>query len=762
MKKTFSKGKMAAIITILAVIIIPMLYSFFYLGAFWDPYSRLEKLPVAVVNKDKGAVINDKQRNAGQEMCDELKKDGSLKFIFTNEKDAKSGTEGKKYYAMIVIPETFSSDIASASTTSKKKAVITYSSNEKRNYLAGQILNRAILEVEEKTRSKINKEIVQELSNKIKDVPDQLTELQDGLDKLNDGTADLKKGSDDLADGTKTYNEKFADYSEGVSNAKDGASALNNGASSLKNGADTLNNGISSLKKGASSLINGTSALNDGASSLKDGASSLDNGLDKLLKGANQLTTSTKDINKLSEGAKSLAAGAEELNAGIIQYTTGVDTLIDSVNTSSAFIKQLVTANPTLLQDAQVAAFVKNMSDPANTKSIATLKASSTLLKTASKQISDGAALLSTNSASLPKLQEGIKTLSDGLTQAKAGSAKLASGSAELASGTQKLASSSTTLISGTTKLADGSAKLASGSAELANGADTLYKGLNTLNNATEKLSDASDKIADGASKLSKGAKKLHNGTDEAYTKVSDKVKDANKETKKLDGLDSYAKAPVSIEQKNINPVPNYGTAFAPYFLSLSLWVGAIIMFVIIYFDADNKFGVLSRNSNKVVIRSFAYLLISLAQAVVLAFCVKCGLGLNEKNTMMYYASCCLVSMVFLSVVQFLMVHLKDVGKFLTIFLLILQLTSCGGTFPMETLGKFYNALYPFMPMTYSVGLFKQAISGVRQSELAYNTGILFAILVVFMTLTILISVIKIRREKRKVAVNSQETADAF
>ena len=762
MKKTFSKGKIAALVVIIAIIIIPMFYSLFYLGAFWDPYSKLEKLPVAVVNKDTGAVINDKQRNAGQEMCDELKKDGSLKFIFTNEKDAKSGTEGRKYYAMIVIPENFSSDIASASTTDKKKAIVTYSSNEKRNYLASQILNRAVVEMEEKTRSKVNKEIVQELADNLKDLPDKMSDLQDGLDKLNDGTADLKKGTNKLADGTKTYNDKFADYSKGVSKAKDGAASLKNGASSLKNGAAKLNNGVASMKKGASTLINGTTSLNNGASSLKGGASSLDSGLDKLLNGANQLSASTKDINKLSDGAKTLAVGAGALNTGIIQYTTGVDSLIASVNTSSAFIKQLVTANPALMKDPQVAAFIKKMSDPANAQSIATLQAASTSLKAASKQISDGAALLSANTTNLPKLKEGLQTLSNGLTQAKAGSAKLAAGSAKLADGTGKLASGSTKLVSGATKLADGTAKLASGSAKLSNGANTLYTGMNTLNNATGKLSDASDKIADGAVKLNKGAKKLHKGTDKAYNKVSDSVKDANKDTKKLDGLAQYAKAPVSIKQKNINPVPNYGTAFAPYFLSLSLWVGALIMFIIIYFDADNKFGVLSRYSNKVIVRSFAYLLISFAQAIVLAFCVKYGLGLKEKNTLLYYASCCLVSMVFLSVVQFLMVHLKDVGKFITILLLILQLTSCGGTFPMETLPKFYNVLFPYMPMTYSVGFFKQAISGVRNSELAYYGGVLLAILVVFMTLTILISVIKLRRERRRAAVSTQETVNVF
>lgn len=729
MKKTFSKGKIAAIVVVVAVIIIPMLYSYFYLGAFWDPYSRLEKLPVAVVNNDQGAVINDKQRNAGQEMCDELKKDGSLKFVFTDEQDAKSGTDGKKYYAMIDIPKGFSADIASASTTDKKEAIVTYSSNEKRNYLASQILNRAILEVEEKTRSKINKEIVQELVDNIKDLPGQMNKLQDGLGKINDGSADLKKGADKVANGTQTYKEKFADYAKGVTKAKDGSSTMKDGAASLKDGSAYLKDGATSLYSGVTSL--------------KDGAVTLDNGLSNLLGGVNKLTTSTKDINQLSDGAKSLAAGANNLNTGIIQYTAGVDNLIASVNTTSAFMKQLVTANPALLKDPQVAAFVTKMSDPANAKSIAELQAASTKLKAASDQISKGATMLSSNSENLPKLKEGLQTLSNGISSAKDGSAKLAAGSAKLKVGSAALA--------------DGSAKLADGSAKLADGSNSLYTGMTSLNNATSKLSTAANDIADGTEKISNGAKKLHNGTEDAKSGLDDSIISSKDDTKKLDGLAKYAKAPVTIKQENINPVPNYGTAFAPYFLSLSLWVGALIMFVILYLDADNKFGVLSRYSNKVVARSFIYLLISLAQAIVLALCVKYGLGLKVKDTFLYYASCCLVSMVFLSVVQFLMVHLKDVGKFLTILLLILQLTSCGGTFPMETLPKFYKILYPYMPMTYSVGIFKQAISGVSHSELVYNTGILVGILVVFMTLTVLISVIKLKGSKRLAATEAVE-----
>ncbi|MEG0663406.1 MAG: YhgE/Pip family protein, partial [Anaerovoracaceae bacterium] len=137
------RKKIKKITVVIGALIIPLLYSFFYLGAFWDPYSRLDDVPVAVVNLDQGADINGAHRNLGEEVCDNLEKDGSLAFAFTDQETAKTGTEGNKYYASITIPKDFSQNVASAATTDKQQAKLEYAVNEKRNYLAAQILNSA-------------------------------------------------------------------------------------------------------------------------------------------------------------------------------------------------------------------------------------------------------------------------------------------------------------------------------------------------------------------------------------------------------------------------------------------------------------------------------------------------------------------------------------------------------------------------------------------------------------------------------------------
>ncbi len=703
MKKNSMKGKVIRIAVIAAVIIIPLLYSYLYLGAFWDPYSRLESLPVAVVNNDKGALINDEQRNVGQEMCDKLSEEAVLKFVFTDETDAKAGTEDSDYYAMIVIPEDFSSDIASASTKEKHTASISYSANEKRNYLASQILSRAVLEIEETMRDSVNKEIVQHLADTINEVPDQLTELQDGLNQLNDGSKELMTGTDALADATNT---------------------LANGTKTLEEGTDTFRQKLTQYQKGVDKL-------QDGSVSIVSGTSDLDGGIDALLKGANQLTASTANLDQLTGGAKTLAAGAQSLNAGLVQYTDGVDALITSVNSTTAFLKQYVTVvNPAIMKDPVFAGFISKLSASSNAGSIEALQAASSTLREASKQIAEGADALSAGSKNLPQLKTALNTLAVGLEKAKTGSAALSEGAK--------------TLSAGMTTAKDATAQLSGAAADIAAGAAKL-------NNGAAKLNDGAAELKSGAAELSDGIATAKSGVDTAISHTNGRL-DA------LDGLAAYAEAPVTVEQNNVTSVPNYGTAFAPYFLSLSLWVGALIMFVGIYLDQEGKFRILTCNSEHRVARSFLYLLIGFAQAIVLALALQYGLGLKVDNKLLYYASCCLVSMVFISIVQFLMVHLKDLGKFLSIVMLILQLTSCGGTFPMETIPKFFSKLYPYMPMTYSVGLFKQSISGVVSKDAIYNAVILLVILAVFMTATILLSAMKAKRAA-KVKLKEDEIA---
>lgn len=698
-KKLITKTNIIRVVVVIGVIIIPLMYSFFYLSAFWDPYSRLENLPVALVNNDAGAIINDQQRNLGDEFVDELIKDGTFKYVITDEETGKAGTEAADYYAMIEVPKNFSKNIASAATVNKQTASIIFSPNEKRNYLASQILGKAEMQMETSLRENISGEIVNNLTDQVAKVPGQLGTLNNGLTELANGSSKLVTGSQTLADGTYSLQA-------GTQELASGSESLESGTQALAAGSQTLASGTQTLAAGTSEFASKFSDFNAGISSLKSGSE------------------------QVNDGANTLAAGTDQLNQGIQAYTAGVDTLIGNVNQTSAFISGFVGEHPELMQDPEFAAFIQNMASSDNAESIAQLEAAGSQLSGASDAIAAGTDALA------------------------AGTSNLDSGIATVSAASGQLNNAAESISSGATAVSSGASSLKSGASALSDGASTLTNGVYTL-------ADGASTLADGATTLADGQKQLNNGITTAQDGVTTAITDANADSAKLDGLGTYVSEPVSVDDEIIDPIANYGTYFSPYFMSLSLWVGALIIFFGIYFDADEKFKILSRESSNKTARSFIYLLLGLAQAILLGGIIKYALGLEIAHTGLYFISVCLVSMTFLAIVQFCIIHMGDAGKFVALTLLILQLTSCGGTFPIETVPKFFQILYPFMPMTYSVVLFKDTITGAISGDYWYSFMILAIYLVVFFVATILLTTIKKKKiEKEDVSVKAEMNTD--
>ncbi len=751
MKEKIKSKKIVPIIVIIGVIILPLLYSYFYLGAFWDPYSRLESVPVAIVNEDNGTTINNEKRNIGQEVCDKLKEDGALKFTFTDAKTAKEGTEGKKYYATIKIPSNFSENIASASESKKQVAEITYTSNEKRNYLASQILNSAVARIEKSVRSSVNKEIVGQLTDKLESSPEQLTTLADGLGQLHDGSSALQ-------DGTSTLKGKVPELQSGASKLVDGTSQLKNGTYALKAGTTDLSKGTSQLVNGSTELANGNKAFNDKFSAYKAGVDgttkgseelstnmkNLDSGIQALIDGATKLETKTKDLGTLKLGALGISKGASDLNTNLVEYNSDLNAYISSIKETTKTLEDMAqkTGDPNLIAEVQKLNS-KEISDKT-----AELSNDYKGLMINSQTVSAIASKLVGGTANIDQLNPGISELKAGLQKSKAGSLALSNGAAKLNSGMNQLSTATSQLGSASKQLSDGSSTLNGGLLSLQdgitktdNGVAALSSGATQVADGTSALKAGTDALVKGTSDLDDGALKLKDGIGTAKDGVNDSITDINGQLKVLNGLDEYAENPVQINTEAYSPVANYGTSFAPYFMSLSLWVGGLMIFFGIYFDPDGKFKLLSRESDNKALRSFAYLGIAFLQAIILDFVLLVCLGLKVNHMGMFLVSTVLVSMVFISIIQLMIVFLKDIGKFLSLVFLILQLTSCGGTFPMETVPKIFNILYPFMPMTYSVGIFKEAISSIDGTSLAWqNFGILMGILVAAMAITLIFS----------------------
>lgn len=702
---------------VVAVILIPLVYSFFYLDAFWDPYSKLDKLPVAVVNQDNGATIGGISRNLGKEITDNLKNDKNLKWVVTSESDAKDGVENRRYYAMINIPDDFSKNISSADDSNKTQGNLTYTVNEKRNYLASQVLNRITLEFKDKVSKSVSEEIVGTLLNQIHKLPADLKKLDNGLSEIKDGAELLYDSNSKIVDGQKKFNA-------GVNKLNDGLIAANNGSAVLAQGSKQLSDGAELFYRSLSEGSDKITVLVNGSNSFMSGLSNLNSGL-------NQLDSS---ITKAAPQISQLSKGGSDLNNGLQSYTSGVDKYIESVNKVSQAQSVLATSI-----QKYAASHPEAMTDPNFKAVMATLEAS----KSVPEQLKAGGDQLSTSGK---QLAAGSEKVAGGVSQLAAQLGSVTGGIDKLSAGANKLNKSYPMINKGIRDTADSiktasnkSKVLASGASSVKDGVAKLSDGVSALEGGSKELSKNSVVILSGETKLQDGLAKLKAGVTEAGNGVSSSLLKADSQMNGTDGLKEYAASPVKITEKKVYGIPDYGTAFTPYFVSLSLWVGALMMFFAIYLDEEVRFRRFS-SASKGYMRFFAYTFIGIAQALVLDMVILKALHLNVTNVGLFVLTSIIISMSFTSIMRFLLVQLRDVGKFIAILLLILQLTSCGGTFPMELVPRFFNVINPFMPMTYSVNALREVISGVNGGFLTQSLIVLVAIMAGFFALNIVIS----------------------
>ncbi|MDD3341460.1 MAG: YhgE/Pip domain-containing protein [Bacilli bacterium] len=602
-------------VIIVALLLIPFMYSFFYLKAFWDPYGKMNEIPVAVVNLDKGT------NNKGKELIDSLQKKNVLKFSVTDKEKAEDGLQDQTYYAVITIPSDFTSRLESAKDKNRKYTTITYSPNQKSNYLASQIISRVITEVEKETNANVAKEVVNTLSDKLKEVPEKVTQIESGLAEIENGTSSLKEGTGKLTEGMQT---------------------LQNGATTLTQNYETFDAGLLQSKNGVDTLVSGTQSLHEGATNL---------------------------------------------NAGVTTYVSSVDKLAGNITNLSTLLT-LLNEHPEYINLPQVQAQLKAATQTLNA------------LTTKQNGVSE-----------VDKLVGAGKQIKQGANQLENGSKTLYQGSTSLQTGMQTLKGASTTIQ---------------------NGMHSLQAGIVTASN--------------GVTQLDNGTSTLHNGVSTAKTEVTNQKQKMEEEISALDGLGDYVKKPVQIKENDTPKVNEYGTAFAPYFISISLWVGALMLFVVLYYDVNDRFPTFSRNAKNKTKRTFAYMGIATLQALVLGIILKVGLGYTVTNYGLYFAALVLAANAFVLIIEFLIVHFNDVGKFLAILLLVLQLAASAGTFPIETVPTIFQKIYPFMPIGYTVRLFKEALIRIDAALLTKDVCIMIGILVFFFC----VNFIKDKREQKK------------
>lgn len=710
------KNKIFNNIIICAVLLIPFMYSFFYLKAYWDPYGEgnIDNIPVAIINSDEG--------NRGKDLIKSIKKSKKLKLSVVNEEKANKELDEGTYYAVINIPSDFTENIESAKTENKVHPTITYSPNQKSNYLSSQIINTVMVTLEKSLDNEINSKIVLTLSNTINEVPDSLDELSNGFSKLSQGTESIENGTKNIYDGAYSLYNGTTTLSNGSESLKTGIDKLQTGTSSLVNGSNELNNGINNAYIGSTKITN---EVNNKIESLKnDNSEAIDNNTLNNIKTTsinsikNTFTDEYKNqigISAVNSAKETYNTKLEEIKNGLINYGIDANTYCNQTNIDPNFniyceiykklsmlINELNNSNSILYQTIYNTAVTTSLNTALKTTENVSVEVAKKVAINAKKTAKDE----SINS---------LTTLSNGLNE----------------------------LNNGLYKLNIGSNNLNTGIVKLSNGINELEDGALSLNSGIKKINNGALSLSDGTNKLYNGAITLNSSVKTSKIELDTKVDNTKNELKKVETLSDYAKEPVKLETKEVNKVSSYGTAFAPLFISIALWVGSLMMFIVLYYDKKDRFGLLLVSSKKRVKRMLSYHLLATLSGIILAFLLQALLDFNITNILLYYFVIVLVSNCFLSILEFLIENFDDVGKFIGLIILVLQLAASGGTFPIETVTKCFRFLNPILPMTYTIRLIKETVISVESSLLIKNLLIVLIITVIFFSINLILNIIK-------------------
>ena len=593
-----------------------------------------------------------------------------------------------------------------------------------------------------------------------------VSQLDSGLGQLASKSPELVGGINQLYTGVEAYTGGVSQLNAGLNQFSSGVSAYTKGVGSLTTGANQLSNQSATLRMGVEQLSEGIQQLSsklDASYGKKDQINQLSSGLNQLnqviqnidVGDTKQLDSVLSSIASLSNQMLASAQSEKATTLANIQSTAAYQSLtseqqaeisasvsqnstdsIQSAQSIVALVQGLQGSLENLQNQSSNLSILKNQANqvlPLASTSLTGLSSGLTEIQGAvtrklvpdSQSITSGvnaytagvdkvsqdASQLSeknsTLTGSLDQLVSGSTTLTQKSSNLTAGVGQLAEKTPELVFGIEKLSTGSNQLNQKSQELIAGVDKLQSGSSQLADKSSQLISGASQLESGANKLADGAGKLAEGGTKLTSGLEGLQTGVaslGQGLDNASDQLKSASTESKNAEILSN----PLSLSKTDNDQVPVNGIAMAPYMISVALFVAAISTNMIFAKLPSGRHP----ESRWAWLKSRAE--INGIIAVLAGILVYGGvhlIGLTANHEMRTFILIILTSLVFMSMVTALTTWNSRIGAFFSLILLLLQLASSAGTYPLALTNDFFRAISPWLPMSYSVSGLRQTIS---------------------------------------------------
>ena len=665
-------------IIIVGLIFLPSMYAWPNILSSWDPYGHTNNIKVAVTSEDEGATVDGKELNLGNSLVEGLKNNKNLDWQFvSNKQEAEDGVRIGNYYASIVVPKNFSQDMTSVSRTEPQRATIEYTVNEKINAISPKITNSGASAI----ANNISKNFVETANGII------FEKLHEAGIKFEENLPSIEKAKEEIF----KLNDNFSTYestlSELIGKVEYGYNILNNVQNTLPEIDRVATNSIMIADK-AGITINNIQGFNERLLPI------INNHLNVVEEVSKEANIIAKELQQKPDKIEEIKARQKALDSRLqasterLQLVKNIFEYFNKLSSERLFNNQL--------------------------ERVTTLSNDITTIKEVNNNIYN----------KMDHYDEIADTVKEEFVNK---SARVNEVSSNMNS---KLNVEVAPLISQVLSKAEVNIDKVSGIIAGAQGELPAVE--RKLSETEVKISNAYGKLLSLQAQMPSAKSKIQKLTDEI--KKADSGIDKNQLFNLL-RVDYKQQAeffanPVKLQENKLYHIENYGSAMTPFYTVLSIWVGSLLMSSLLTTkveDEEKKY----KPYQKYFGRGLLFVIISLFQTLIITLGDMYVLGTQATSPYRFVLYALLISLLFSSIIYTIVCILGNVGKAVCIVLLVLQLGSSGGTFPIQMTSEFFQALYPKVPFTYSIGLLREAVGGVYIPAVERDIKILFIYLIV-------------------------------
>ena len=684
------KYNVISLVVLVGIICVPTFYAWFNIAGSWDPYGNTSNLKVAVANSDKGytSELMPVELNFGERVVSDLRESTSIGYVVTSEEDALEGVRSGEYYAAVVIPEDFSTDLLTALSSNPVKAQVKFYQNEKANAIAEIVTNKASSAIEKdideafaESITTVGAGVLDQLGTYLDD--DKVSEVADKLDEA------ISNSSDALTSTASQMRGFSSTLSATAGLLGSGNSTFATSLSATLNVGTTLTSAASNVRDLGNALDGATSSVNDALASSSASLDSVSAAIDNAFEVADGPTD--KLIETLGNAQSTASANQQRLNALADKLSSAI-----SVFESAMSKLEEGTKAYNAMQDLRDATTELRDNVKAQASAMGTL---ADKLGSTKSELEQGK---SDTATARQELKDVVAAAKQGISQVQGDYESTLKGSlSTLANQIDSAAGDADSITSSLNATLD-SVNSTAGSAG------------DALNGACSSLDEAADVLEKAATKMS-----------DLHTRLRDALdsEDVNQVRTILSGdvtsLASFISSPVAVDRNALYAIENNGSAMAPFYTTLAIWIGGVVLAALVKANASEKAleETGCSHTQAYIGRLALFAGVGFLQSALICAGDLYFLGVQCANPVLFFLAGWVASFVFINIIYALTASFGDVGKAVAVVLMVIQVAGSGGTFPKEMLPEAFQALYPFLPFVHSENAMRAAMFGLYGND---------------------------------------------